>query len=89
MPPIMRIRLSPHHDYAERRDLLADAGDVGHGQEDRAHHRADDQQDDEHGQQRHLAEHADVDAAQAAGEGAPGGRAAAGDLRAGRSAPAA
>src|SRR3984885_5450520 len=52
------------HDNAERRALLADAREVRHGEERGADHAPDDDEQHQHGQQRHLAQHADVHAAQ-------------------------
>ena len=55
MPPIMMIRLSPTTTMPERRDLLADAGQVRNREEDRARDRADDQEHDDHRQERRAA----------------------------------
>jgi hypothetical protein len=51
--------LTDYH-HAERGALLADAGEVGDGQERRADQRPDDDQDDENRQQRHFPQHGDV-----------------------------
>ena len=61
------------HDHAERGALLADAGEVRDGQERGADHGPDDDQQHQHGQQRHLAQHADVHGREPRADGAPGG----------------
>src|SRR6185437_15580456 len=54
----------PDHDDAERGALLADAREVRHGEERGADQGPDDDQQHQHRQQRHLAQHADVHAAE-------------------------
>ena len=64
-----RIRLSPTTTTPSAELCWPMPGEVRDGQERRADHRADDEQQDEDGQQRHLAQHADVHAAQPRADG--------------------
>src|ERR1700761_241847 len=60
------------HDDAERGALLSDARKVRHGQERRADHGPDDDQQHQDRQERHLAQHADIHAADPRAEGGGG-----------------